>query len=269
MKVARINGIDIGYDDTGQGEPVVMIMGSGAAGRAWHLHQVPALVRAGYRVITFNNRGIPPTDACVEGFTVDDLVADTAGLIEHLRLGPSRVVGTSLGAHVAQEMCLVRPELISQVVLIATRARDDVMRRTLARAEREFHDSGGQLTPLYSAVLRAVQYLSPATLREDKEIQDWLDIFEMSPVTQAPGYRAQLDIEIGAGRLAAYRAIRVPALVVGFADDVILPPHLSREVADAIPGARYAEVRDAGHYGYLERPDQVNELLLDFFARRA
>ncbi|NEB67029.1 alpha/beta hydrolase, partial [Streptomyces fulvissimus] len=83
------------------------------------LHQVPALRAAGYRVVTFDNRGIPPTDVCADGFTVDDMVADTAGLIEHLGLGPCRVVGTSLGAHVAQELCLARPELVSQVVLLA------------------------------------------------------------------------------------------------------------------------------------------------------
>jgi pimeloyl-ACP methyl ester carboxylesterase len=58
----------------------------------------------------------------------------------------------------------------------------------------------------------------------------------------------------------------VPTLVVAFADDVMIPPPLSREVAAAIPGARYAEVPGAGHFGYLERPDEVNRLLLEFFA---
>ncbi|MFC9430759.1 alpha/beta fold hydrolase [Streptomyces sp. NPDC056987] len=268
MPSARINGISLSYEDTGQGEPVVMVMGSGAGGRSWHLHQVPALRSAGYRVITFDNRGIPPTDACADGFTIDDLVADTAGLIDHLGLGPCRLVGTSLGAHVAQELCLARPELISQVVLMATRGRTDFMRRAHARAEREFHDSGGVMTPLYGATLRALQNLSPATLREDKEIQDWLDIFEVAPASQLPGYRAQLDIDITSDRLPAYRRITTPCLVVGFADDLVLPPHFSREVADAIPGSRYTEIDDAGHYGYLERPDRVNAALLEFFAQR-
>ncbi|MGW9525071.1 alpha/beta fold hydrolase [Streptomyces diastaticus] len=269
MPIAHVNGISLHYQESGDGEPVVMVMGSGAGGRSWHLHQVPALRAAGYRVVTFDNRGIPPTDVCADGFTVDDMVADTAGLIEHLGLGPCRVVGTSLGAHVAQELCLARPELVSHVALLATRGRDDAMRRAQARAEREFHDQGGVMTPLYSATVRAVQNLSPATLRSDKEIRDWLDIFEMAPLARTPGHRAQLGIDMTTDRLAAYRRITTPCLVVGFADDVLLPPHLGREVADAIPGARYLEVADAGHYGYLERPDQVNNALLDFFARRA
>jgi pimeloyl-ACP methyl ester carboxylesterase len=53
--------------------------------------------------------------------------------------------------------------------------------------------------------------------------------------------------------------------VIGFADDLQLPPHLGREVADAIPHARYLELEGCGHYGYLERPEAVNEALLTFF----
>jgi pimeloyl-ACP methyl ester carboxylesterase len=46
----------------------------------------------------------------------------------------------------------------------------------------------------------------------------------------------------------------------------MIPPYLSREIAGVIPGARYQEVPDAGHFGYLERPEAVNKILLDFFA---
>jgi pimeloyl-ACP methyl ester carboxylesterase len=55
-------------------------------------------------------------------------------------------------------------------------------------------------------------------------------------------------------------------LVIGFSDDLMVPPHLAREVADAIPGGRYLEVHDAGHLGFLERPDPVNAAILQFFA---
>ncbi|NKQ55821.1 alpha/beta hydrolase [Amycolatopsis sp. K13G38] len=263
MSFADVNGIKIAYDDTGSGEPVLLVMGTAASGRVWHLHQVPALTEAGYRVVTFDNRGISPAPP---GFTIDDLVADTAGLIEQLGLGPCRVVGTSMGAQVAAELALTRPELVSRAVLMATRGRPDAMRATMGAAERALRDSGVELPACYEAVLRAVQNLSPRTLNDDFRIQDWLDVFEMSPTAWTPGVRAQLRLDIIESRLEAYRAIRVPCLVIGFADDLRLPPHLAREVAEAIPGARYVEIEDCGHYGYLERPDAVNEALVTFFA---
>jgi pimeloyl-ACP methyl ester carboxylesterase len=81
------------------------------------------------------------------------------------------------------------------------------------------------------------------------------------------GRRAQLEVSRRVGdRRAAYRDIRCPLLVVGFADDLVIPTHLCREVAEAVPGARYAEVPHTGHYGYLEQPEAVNRLLLDFLA---
>lgn len=74
------------------------------------------------------------------------------------------------------------------------------------------------------------------------------------------------DLAALVDRSAAYRDVTVPLLVVAFADDATIPPRLCREVADAVPGARYVEIPDAGHYGYLERPDEVNRVLLDFLA---
>ena len=67
-------------------------------------------------------------------------------------------------------------------------------------------------------------------------------------------------------RLPAYRSIAAPVLVMGFADDVVTPPHLGREVADAMPNGRYLQIPDAGHLGFLERPQAVNSAALQFFA---
>ncbi|MFC8513449.1 alpha/beta fold hydrolase [Streptomyces sp. NPDC057257] len=269
MPSARVNGITIHYDDQGRGDPVVLVMGQGASGRAWHLHQVPALMAAGHRVVTFDNRGIPPSDECPDGFTVDDLVADTAALAEHLGLGPCRYVGVSMGAYVVQELMLAHPELVVQGVLMATRGRTDALRAALTTAERALHDSGLRLPPAYAAWVRAVQNLSPATLDDEQRVQDWLELFEFSPEPAGPGVRAQLDLLVPDGRLKAYAAIRTPCLVIGFADDVVLPPHLGREVAGAIPSASYREIEDCGHYGYLERPDDVNRVLLEYFRSRS
>ena len=88
----------------------------------------------------------------------------------------------------------------------------------------------------------------------------------MSPIPHTAGVRAQYDLDLFGSRLAAYRDINVPVLVIGFGDDILLPTHLGREVADAIPGAEYRQVDDCGHYGYLERPDEVNAELLKFLA---
>ncbi len=268
---AQINGIDLTYEDSGgTGQLVVMVMGTGSPGRVWKANQQPALVRAGYRVVTFDNRGIAPTSECADGFTLDDMVADTAGLIEHLASGPAIVVGTSLGARITQELALARPELVTAAVMLATYGRTTPLQAAISAGERALYDNKITLPKEYEAAITAHLNLSPHTLNDDRSARDWLDIIGYSPQSVTPGVRAQFDLHLDEpNRLDAYRAISRPTLVVGFADDRTLPAHLAREVADAIPGARYAEVANAGHFGYLEQPAEVNRLLIDFIGEQS
>ncbi|MTE11246.1 alpha/beta fold hydrolase [Nocardia aurantiaca] len=275
MPLATVNGISLNYqvkgdrskgtDVKGSAPLVVMIMGTGSGGRVWELHQVPALVAAGYRVCTFDNRGIAPSFESPNGITIDDLVRDTAALIEFLDEGPALVVGQSMGARVAQELALARPDLVRKAVFMAGHARLDQFQKTLSLGEHELDASGVQLPAKYEAAMSAIMNLSPATMADPHAARDWLDLFEFTGGPVSPGVRAQRRMDHDFDRTAAYKAITVPCLSVGFSDDRMIPPYLSREVADIIPGARYQEVPDAGHFGYLEQPEAVNKILLEFF----
>jgi pimeloyl-ACP methyl ester carboxylesterase len=259
--------MNLAYDDRGAGEPVLFIAGRGGAGRTWHLHQVPTFLAAGYRVITFDNRGVGATENA-DGFTTQTMVADTAALIEKLDAAPARIVAASMGAFIAQELMLERPELVSQAALMATRGRHDRTREFFHTAERALADAGVQLPPKYDAKMRLLEAFSPTTLNDDAAVRDWIEIFTMWPTKPTPGLRCQLNVAPKGNRLPAYRAITTPALVIGFADDVVMPPHLAAEVADALPNGRYLEIADAGHLGFLERPQAVNAAILEFFADR-
>lgn len=262
---AQVNGITLSYTDAGSGPLVVMVMGTGSPGRVWHANQQPALIKAGFRVVTFDNRGVAPSSECAEGFSMADMVADTAALIEHLGAGPAFVVGTSLGARITQELALSRPDLVRAAAMIATYGRSTPMLEAFSHGERAMYDNGIELPKEYYAAITAHMNLSPHTLANDRDARDWLDIIGFGGQQRSAGVRAQLQLhEREENRLALYRGITRPTLVVGFADDRTLPVHLAREVADAIPGSRYEEIERAGHFGYLERPDAVNALLIEF-----
>lgn len=257
--------MNLAYDDRGSGEPVLFIAGRGGAGRTWHLHQVPAFLAAGYRAITFDNRGIGATEQA-DGFGVEQIVADTAALIEKLDASPARIVAVSMGAFIAQELMLTRPELVRSAVLLATRGRHDRTRDFFRTAERELAESGVELPAAYDAKIRLLESFSPKTLNDDVVVRDWIEMFKMWPTKPTPGLRAQLDIGPQNNRLPAYRSITAPVLVIGFGDDVVLPPHLAREVAEALPNGRYREIPEAGHLGFIEKPQVVNAAALEFFA---
>lgn len=266
MKTALLNGIRIAYEDTGgSGDVVLLVMGTGSPGRVWQAHQVPALRSAGYRVVTFNNRGTPPSDECPEGFTIDDMVGDVVALADHLGCARVSLIGTSLGARIVTEVTLARPALVSCAIALAAHARLEPVQQAMTRGEIALAD---QVTPPpadYRAAVSALQYLSPATLRDERAAQNWIDMLALDDGRIGPGHKAQLQISRTLeDRREAYRNISVPLRVIGFADDAAIPVRLSREVAEVVPGADYVEVADAGHYGYLEKPEEVNRLILDY-----
>lgn len=265
MALVPLNGIELNVQTEGSGDLVVLVMGTGSPGRVWRTYQVPALVKAGYRVAYFDNRGIRPSSECAGGFTLDDMVADTAALIEHLG-GPAHVIGTSLGGRITQELALAHPSLVRSAVMMATAGRPEPVQQAWSQALCDLHDKGVEVPLAFYSAASVVRNLSQATLADPMVAGDWLQMYEFAGSSLGAGERIQLGLAEYDTRLEAYRAIAVRSLVIGFADDLVLPPRLSREVADAIPGAWYAEVADAGHVGYLERPDEVNRLLVEFLS---
>ncbi|HEU0192258.1 MAG TPA: alpha/beta hydrolase [Mycobacterium sp.] len=257
--------INLAYDDRNpDGEPVLFIAGRGGAGRGWHVHQVPEFQLARYRCITFDNRGIGATENAT-GFTTQTMVDDTAALIESLDATPTRIVATSMGAFIALELMLQRPDLVRSAALMGGCGRYDSTRDFFRIAQNKRVESDVQLPAEYEAKVRLLESFSRKTLNDDAAVKDWIAMFTMWPVKPTPGLRCQTSVGPEGNRLPAWRSIEHPVLVIGFAEDVITPPHLCREVADAIPGGRYLEIADTGHLGFLERPQEVNEAMLRFF----
>jgi len=267
MPAADIGGVRLSYDVAGEGEPVVLVCGTGQPAFTWQLYQVPALVAAGYRVVTFDNRGMAPSESPAPPYTVAGMAADLAGLIEHLGIAPARVAGFSLGAFITQELALARPELVRAAVMMGTFGRQDAMRQAVIDSWLEMDHSGIVLPRLYDAVQAAFFLFSPATLDDDDAVRRYLELSMSMPPWEGPGRLGQHQADRAYDeRLEALAGVSVPCTVIAFEHDVLTPPRLCREVAGAIPGCRYVEIPGTGHIGPLEHPEPVNAALLDAFA---
>lgn len=88
--------IELYYEDHGTGKPVVLIHGWPLSGRSWE-YQVPALVEAGYRVITYDRRGFGKSSQPWDGYDYETFAADLHQLLEHLDLTNVTLVGFSMG----------------------------------------------------------------------------------------------------------------------------------------------------------------------------
>ncbi|WP_201512099.1 alpha/beta fold hydrolase [Psychrobacter alimentarius] len=109
--------IDLYYEVQGSGKPVVLIHGWPLSGRAWEA-QLPALVEAGYQVITYDRRGFGQSSKPWEGYDYDTLAQDLKALMETLDLNDATLVGFSMGGgEVARYLGKYGSERISKTVL--------------------------------------------------------------------------------------------------------------------------------------------------------
>jgi non-heme chloroperoxidase len=111
--------IELYYEDHGTGKPVVLIHGWPLSGRSWE-NQVPALVEAGHRVITYDRRGFGGSSQPWEGYDYDTFAADLNALLTHLDLREVTLVGFSMGGgEVVRYIATYGTDRVAKAVLAA------------------------------------------------------------------------------------------------------------------------------------------------------
>lgn len=260
------NDVTLAYDMFGEGDPVVLVPGRGFP-RVWwtEAEHVRPYLDAGYSVVRYDSRGMPPSDCPAEPFGVADLVADLAGLLEALELGPCALVGYSMGSVVVQELAAARPDLLRAAVMIATLARVPAWQRTLDEGLLELFASGAEVPQKLLVGLVIGLLYDPEALTDDARVAPFIDELLSLPPWEDPGRAGQWRA------LTGYRAdparleeISAPSLVLAFERDLVMPPALAREVAARIWNCQYAELPGGGHWRLVLDPPEVHIRVLAF-----
>jgi len=270
MPTARVNGIEVAYNVAGDGDPVVLVAGCGAPAAAWEVGLGPRLVAAGHQVVTFDNRGVPPTSAPPPPYSIADMVADTIGLLDHLGLHrPVLMAGHSMGGWITETMVVEHPERVRAGAFMGSANRPTSWEKAITTVERDLSRDYPDLPPLFYAT-EVLRYLPNHALQDDEVVDGWLSLIGELPPWPNPGrlgqYEACLAWSTDPARTTAWPSISVPCLVVAFEHDVDSPPDRAREAARIIPGAHYVEIADASHLGVVSHADAVADALIAFFA---
>ncbi len=266
MPEVTVNGVRLAYDLTGEGDPVVLVPGRGFPRSWWtESEHVRPYVEAGYSVLRFDIRGMPPSECPEEPFTIADLAADTAALLDELRLRDCVLIGYSLGSLIVQELIAVRPELARAAVLIGTLARQPAWQQTFNTGALELFATGVRIPPEFLVGMLFGQLYDPDGLIDDARVAPFIDELVSLPDWEEPGRSGQWRAFAGyRAEPATLDAIAVPTLVIAFERDQLMPPALAREVVDAIWNCQYTVVPGAGHWRLVLDPPEVHIRALAF-----
>lgn len=277
MPSVQANGITIEYESTGEGEPLLLIMGLGAQLTDWPEHSPERLAEQGFRVIAMDNRdqGLstefswePPSQARSvlglmvkrppeAGYLIGDMADDAAGLLEALDISAAHVVGASMGGMIAQSLAIEHPGKVRSLTSIMSNPGDGksgrIANRLLPAMARL-----PEATP-ENAVERSVEtfrliggpHWDEATHRVRAQRSVARAFRPMGTARQTAAIMASPD------RTAGLRKLDVPALVIHGLADRLVRPSGGIATAKAIRDSRLLMFPDMGHDLPLPRQSEI------------
>ncbi len=268
MPTHRCDGAILNYDQTGQGPDIVWVPGGDNVGTDWR-YQTAAFDGA-FRCTTHDPRGAGATEALEPPpWSIADMAADCAQLIEAVCEPPVFLAGLSMGALITQQVAIDYPDLLRCAVAMGTGARATGYFRDWMVAEVEYRRQGGHLRGDMAVAHYSVLMYPPEALADEvlwPEIRDFVHASygERDPDMLVAQWQACIDFDV----YDQLPDCPVPLHVFGFSHDVQAPWPFGKEVAE--------RARD-GHFHFFEglgdlspvghRHDEVNAKLAEVFRR--
>jgi pimeloyl-ACP methyl ester carboxylesterase len=269
MARVEANGIELEYEELGEGEPLLLIMGLGAQLIHWPDGFCEQLAERGYRVIRFDNRDVGLSSKLDEvipdirilmakamlglpvrtPYSLVDMADDSAGLLDALGIDRAHVLGASMGGMIAQTMAIRHPERLHSLTSIMSHTGDKrfmlssprAIRTLMGPAPHNRAEAMDRAVEFYQAVGSQGFELDVDSLRE-RAGRAYERCF------YPRGFIRQLAAVMTSGsRSDALRYLRVPALVVHGTVDPLIRVAGGHATAAAIPGARLELVEGMGH----------------------
>ena len=262
MPTAGDPGAGLHYERAGDGEPLLLIQGMSGTRLSWGRPFLERL-QGDFDTVVFDNRGIGDSDEVTDPFTIADLAADAATVLDAVGWESAHVIGISMGGMIAQELALSAPERVRTLTLGCTYCGGP------GSALADPADFGALAEAMASGnrdrVFRAMWEinLSPGFRAAETEAERYADFTAMAEALPARQRTVQLQLQaiVAHDTQARLPELGMPTLVVHGTADRLLPMVNGELIASLVPGATLELLEDVGHMYWWEQPERAADLV--------
>lgn len=258
MAFALNQGVKIYWDQAGEGEPLLLIMGLGYPSDAWHRSQ-PILSKQ-YRTITFDNRGVGRSDMPPGPYPIALMASDAAAVLDAAGVESAHVFGISMGGMIAQEFALQYPERVLSLILGCTAAGGPCAVPAEPDATQMLMSRTG-MTP-EEAAQAALPFIYHAATSQQMIEEDLATRRPWFPKREA--YTAQLQGILSWESYSRLPQIASPTLVIHGDSDLLVPPANAKLIAQSISGSKLVILSGASHIFTTDQPEESHQAILEF-----
>ena len=262
MPFASNDTVKLFYEERGQGDPVLLIMGYAAKAVHWG-EEFRDLMAAHYRIVSFDNRGTGDSDKPADGWTMADMADDGMAVMKAAGMSRAHVIGISMGGMIAQELTLNFPENVKTLTLISTHTGGPEIAPPTPDALDVLVNKDLSI-PVEKMVEKTWRTIcAPGFLDVPGRLETCLrmDLDKPTPLEMLAHQAVAIAESDRSERLAN---IKVPTLVVTGLADPLVPPANSHRLAALIPGSKLETIAECGHMVPLEKPKDLADIILPF-----
>ena len=261
------DGLKLRYEIRGAGEPVALIMGFSGSGRGWG-EAFLKLMEARFKIFVIDNRGTGESDPADAEFTLAQMAADVAAVLDHAKTPRAHIFGISMGGMIAQEFALAYPDRTRGLVLGCTNCGSSHSIPAAPEAIANLIPAPG-MDPLEQA-RRAFSVACGKAFLNSEAGQGILmqAMLEMGnyPMTPMHTFMRQGQAIGGFDSFARLGQIKSPTLIIHGDDDSIVPYPNAEVLHGAIAGSEVHTLKKAGHMFFWEAPDETVRVAGDFLS---